>query len=71
MKIVLRKVYIIQPKFSTGDIKSIFLIKYHYCVMENSLQNLVNVVKNALQQLIVAYLLNNKTQCPQGALHHI
>ena len=34
-----------QPKFSTVDHQSNFLIKYHYCVMENSLQNLVNVVK--------------------------
>ena len=46
-----------RPKFSTVDHQNNFLTKYHYCVMENSLQNLVNVVKNALQQLIVAYLL--------------
>ena len=29
--------------------------------MENSLQNLVNVVKNALRQLIVAYLLKRNS----------
>ena len=46
-----------RPKFFIVDLQSIFLIKYHYCVMENSLQNLVSVVKNAFWQLIVAYLL--------------
>ena len=41
--------------FSTVEFKSNLLIEKHYCVMENTTANMVNVVKNALQQLIVAY----------------
>ena len=35
--------------------------------MENSLQNLVNVVKNALWQLIVAYRLNKENSIASDA----
>ena len=59
MKIVLKKVYVIEQIFHCRPSKQ-FPYQISYCVMENSLQNLVNVVKK--WQLIFAYLLKHQNR---------